>query len=101
MVGEEREKMPPPAILKSRLRLIPFPPRIVKPSMRSSFVNPLAKTTVEQTGRSGLGTQKSTPGFGVAPWPRMHVFPVPSIVVTAYPPVEMTETPGRMRIDSL
>src|SRR5207249_703979 len=101
MVGEEREKIPPPAIRKSDDRTIPRPFLMVKPSRRSVGWKPEAKTTTAHCVEPESAAQKSFVGLAgvLAPW--MHGFPVPSIVVTVYPPDEMTETPGRMRTDSL
>src|SRR5881409_295733 len=100
MVGEETEKIPPPAtfLRDSALRLIPFPLLMVKPSSRSSLTNPEPKTTTEHCVEPAAAVQKSFAGSGglqfVLVHPRMQTLPVPSIVVTEYPVVETTETPG-------
>ena len=47
MVGDDSEKTPPPAILRSLVRLMPLPFLMVNPSMRSVFVKPVPKTTAE------------------------------------------------------
>src|SRR5262245_1399764 len=102
IVGEEKQKMPPPAIFlrASALRLMPRPPVIVNPSRRSAFVNPEPNTTAEHCVRVALSTQKSVAGAGgvLAPW--MHRLSVASMIVTAGPAFDRTDTPGRIRTDS-
>src|SRR5437867_4036063 len=89
MVGEETEKIPPPAtfLRDSALRLIPLPFLMVKPSSRSLLMKLDPNTTTEHCVDPAVGVQKSFTGSGglqlVLVHPRMHTFPVPSIVVTA------------------